>query len=43
MRKFVESYPGGLDVLEDVAGTDSTEDFEAIYNQKKAGDMWKKY
>merc|ERR1719357_1625091 len=43
MTNFMESHPGGPDVLEDVAGTNGTEDFEATYHSKKARDMCMEY
>merc|ERR550534_3109676 len=43
MTNFIESHPGGPDVLQDVAGTDGTEDFEATYHSKKARDMCLEY
>merc|ERR1711920_1054099 len=41
VSKFMNDHPGGPDVLEDVAGSDATEDFEATFHSKKARDMSK--
>lgn len=43
MTEFQMDHPGGPDVLTDVAGTDSTEEFENVLHTEKARKMGHKY
>eukprot|EP00483_Globobulimina_turgida_P006674 UN06684 len=43
VTEFQIDHPGGPDVLQDVAGTDATEEFENILHTQKARKMAKKF
>eukprot|EP00670_Eutreptiella_braarudii_P006524 CAMPEP_0174285048 /NCGR_PEP_ID=MMETSP0809-20121228/7493_1 /TAXON_ID=73025 ORGANISM="Eutreptiella gymnastica-like, Strain CCMP1594" /NCGR_SAMPLE_ID=MMETSP0809 /ASSEMBLY_ACC=CAM_ASM_000658 /LENGTH=133 /DNA_ID=CAMNT_0015380731 /DNA_START=52 /DNA_END=453 /DNA_ORIENTATION=- len=36
VTSYLEDHPGGIDILTGVAGTDATEDFEAVSHSKPA-------
>uniref|UniRef100_A0A6U7XZC0 Cytochrome b5 heme-binding domain-containing protein n=1 Tax=Eutreptiella gymnastica TaxID=73025 RepID=A0A6U7XZC0_9EUGL len=40
---FLEDHPGGIESITAVAGTDSTDDFEAVAHSKPAIEMMAKY
>mmetsp|Transcript_11317 Transcript_11317/g.42265 ORF Transcript_11317/g.42265 Transcript_11317/m.42265 type:complete len:137 (+) Transcript_11317:129-539(+) len=43
VTKYMDSHPGGRDVLEDVAGEDADESFEDMGHSEEARNIMKKY
>lgn len=43
ITKYLEQHPGGKEVLLDMAGTDCTEAYDAVYHSQIANDILEQY